>query len=94
VQRIHARRTAQRAEARAGRQCEHCGVAIAATRSPRRFCSDICRVKAYREAARERPQDARSASDPPAAKGLWRTAGARIAFLGRSSGGGVVGGGV
>ena len=37
--------------ARAGRTCQHCGKAIEAARSTRRFCSDICRVKAHREAA-------------------------------------------
>jgi hypothetical protein len=50
VRLMHAQRTAQRAAARAGRQCAHCGRVIEAARSTRRFCSDICRVKAYREA--------------------------------------------
>jgi hypothetical protein len=45
------KRTARRAEARAGRACEHCGVPIAAARSTKRFCSAICRVRHHREAA-------------------------------------------
>jgi hypothetical protein len=42
---INAARTARRAEARAGRMCEHCGTPIAAARSTKRFCSDVCRVR-------------------------------------------------
>jgi predicted nucleic acid-binding Zn ribbon protein len=58
----------QRAEARAGRTCEHCGVAIEVTRSDRRFCSDRCRVRAYhrrrhRQAARPKlPRPSRNFS--------------------------------
>jgi hypothetical protein len=48
----NALRTARRAEVRAGRVCEHCGVPIEAARSTKRFCSDICRVRhSRREAA-------------------------------------------
>ncbi len=51
----HAARTAQRAATREGRQCAHCGVPIEAARSTRRFCSNVCRVKAHRinEAAKK-----------------------------------------
>jgi len=45
---INAVRTARRAEARAGRVCAHCGIPIKATRSTRRFCSSLCRIRAYR----------------------------------------------
>jgi hypothetical protein len=38
-----------RQRARQGRTCEHCGAPIAAARSTRRFCSDICRVRAHRK---------------------------------------------
>lgn len=48
---VNAARTARRAEARANRVCEHCGVSIEAARSTKRFCSDICRVKAHRASA-------------------------------------------
>jgi hypothetical protein len=51
-QQINAARTARRAEARASRVCEHCGVPISADRSTRRFCSDICRVRAHRAASK------------------------------------------
>jgi hypothetical protein len=45
---INARRTAQRAEARAGRTCEYCGRAIEAARATKRFCSGLCRVRHHR----------------------------------------------
>lgn len=45
----NAARTKQRAEARTGRTCEHCGEAIEAARSTRRFCSDLCRVRAHHQ---------------------------------------------
>ena len=44
---VNAARMRQRAEARAGRKCEHCSVNINATRSTRRFCSDIVGVRAH-----------------------------------------------
>src|SRR5262249_46061687 len=44
----NAARTARRAEARAGRTCEHCGMAIEAQRTTKRFCSDIFRVRNHR----------------------------------------------
>jgi hypothetical protein len=47
LRRHRSARAQQRAEARAGRTCEHCGIAIEVTRSDRRFCSDRCRVRAY-----------------------------------------------
>ena len=50
-QTLNAKRDQQRAEARAGRTCEHCGVAIKASRSTRRFCSDLCRVRAHHQRA-------------------------------------------
>ena len=33
--------------------CEHCGMAIEAARSTKRFCSDICRIRAHHRRARE-----------------------------------------
>jgi hypothetical protein len=42
-----ARAPQRRAEHRAARTCEHCGIAIEVTRSDRRFCSDRCRIRAY-----------------------------------------------
>jgi len=45
---INAARTARRAETRAGRVCAHCGIPIRAARSTRRFCSNLCRIRAYR----------------------------------------------
>jgi hypothetical protein len=48
-QQLNANRDRKRAEARAGRTCEHCGVPIEAARSTKRFCSGICRVRAYRK---------------------------------------------
>ncbi len=44
----NAARAQHRAAARAGRTCEHCGVPIEAARATKRYCSDICRVRAYR----------------------------------------------
>jgi hypothetical protein len=44
-QQKNAIRMKRRAAARAGRVCEHCGTPIAAARSTKRFCSDICRVR-------------------------------------------------
>ncbi len=41
---VNAKRTARRAAARTGLVCEHCGQSFEASRSTRRFCSDICRV--------------------------------------------------
>ncbi len=38
----------RRAEARAGRLCNHCGGPIDAARSTKRFCSPRCRVAAFR----------------------------------------------
>lgn len=49
---INAARVRKRAEARAGRKCEHCGISITTARSTRRFCSDICRVRAHHRRAR------------------------------------------
>lgn len=43
-----------RREARDDRLCEHCGDPLEAARSTRRFCSDVCRVKAHREAVKAR----------------------------------------
>jgi hypothetical protein len=52
---INAARASMRAEARAGRSCARCGIPIKAARSTKRFCSDVCRVRAHRAAqARER----------------------------------------
>ena len=45
--RSNASRTWKRASARAGRNCEHCGTPIEAARSTRRFCSSLCRIRAY-----------------------------------------------
>jgi hypothetical protein len=45
---VNAARTARRAEARSGRVCEYCKAPIEAARSTRRFCSDVCRVRAHR----------------------------------------------
>lgn len=42
------RRTAQRSERRDGKRCEHCGEAFVAKRATRRYCSDRCRVAAFR----------------------------------------------
>ncbi len=41
-------RAERRAAARAGRTCGHCGMPIEAARATKRYCSDICRVRAYR----------------------------------------------
>jgi hypothetical protein len=48
---VNTARARSRAQARANRQCEHCGKPIEAARSTKRFCSDLCRVRAYRTAA-------------------------------------------
>lgn len=53
---FNAQRGQRRAKARAGRTCAHCGIPFEAARSTRRFCSDICRVKAHRNADRERQE--------------------------------------
>lgn len=45
-------RTLKRAEARAGRTCEQCGKTIEAARSTRRFCSDLCRIRAHHQQRR------------------------------------------
>jgi hypothetical protein len=47
--RSHASRAKKRAKARADRTCEHCGVAIEAARSTKRFCSDLCRIRAHHQ---------------------------------------------
>jgi hypothetical protein len=46
-------RAQQRAETPADRTCEHCGVAIEVTRSDRRFCSDLCRIRAHHQRQRQ-----------------------------------------
>lgn len=51
----NASRRRKRAEARADRSCEHCGAAIEATRSTRRFCSDLCRGRHHHERRRSLP---------------------------------------
>jgi hypothetical protein len=51
-QTVNPTRAKRRAEARADRKCEHCGKPIAAERATKRFCSDLCRVRHHREAAR------------------------------------------
>ena len=52
---INAARTVRRAEARAGRVCARCGIPIKATRSTRRFCSDICRLRWHRANSQAAP---------------------------------------
>jgi hypothetical protein len=42
------RRSQKRAEMRQWRRCQQCGEPIEAKRSTRRFCSDLCRVRAHR----------------------------------------------
>jgi hypothetical protein len=49
----NARRTKKRADARTVRTCEHCGAAIEAVRSTKRFCSDICRTRAHYQRRKE-----------------------------------------
>ena len=50
---INAARVMKRAEARAGGMCYYCGIAIKAARSTKRFCSDICRIRAHHQRARQ-----------------------------------------
>jgi hypothetical protein len=52
---VNPTRAKRRAEVRAGRKCEHCGKPIDAERSTKRFCSDICRVRAHRATAAAAP---------------------------------------
>jgi hypothetical protein len=47
---VNKSRDARRAEAREGRTCEHCGRAIEALRSTKRYCSAVCRVRHHRDA--------------------------------------------
>jgi hypothetical protein len=47
-QRASKRRSQAREKARAYRRCRHCGSVLAARRSTKCFCSDRCRVKAWR----------------------------------------------
>lgn len=49
--RVNKARTEKRAAARAERVCGHCGKPLDAARSTKRFCSDICRVRASRALA-------------------------------------------
>jgi hypothetical protein len=49
----HRKRDQQRAEARADRHCEQCGVTIEAARSTKRFCSGRCRVRAHHQRRKE-----------------------------------------
>ena len=42
------RRREERSEARQGKCCDQCRNPIEAKRSTRRFCSDLCRVRAHR----------------------------------------------
>ena len=70
---VNATRAKRRAEARAGRKCEHCGKPIDAARATKRFCSDIYRGRgAPRDTRREAREDGRrsnaknvSTSSPP-----------------------------
>ncbi len=48
-------RAERRAQARAGRVCGHCGAPIEAARATKRYCSDICRVRAYRAVDAHQP---------------------------------------
>jgi hypothetical protein len=50
---LAAYRKGTRAAARAGRNCAHCGAALACQRSTRKFCSAKCRVCAARVRARQ-----------------------------------------
>jgi hypothetical protein len=50
-------RAQQSAESRAERTCEHCGLAIEVTRSTRRFCSDLCRIRAHHQRHRQAADD-------------------------------------
>ena len=51
--RYHRARHQQRAATRPDRTCEHCGVALEMTRSDRRFCSNRCRIRVYRQRQRQ-----------------------------------------
>lgn len=63
---INAARAARRAEARAGRTCEHCGQSLVeAARSTRRFCSDICRVMWHHRSPDSDPRSSRVAGEKP-----------------------------
>jgi hypothetical protein len=53
----HRKRDERRAEARADRHCKHCGVPIEAARPTRRFCSDLCRIRAHHHRRREAADD-------------------------------------
>jgi len=58
---VNATRAKRRAEARAGRKCEHCGKPIDAARATKRFCSDIYRGRgAPRDTRREAREDGRA----------------------------------
>jgi hypothetical protein len=60
-------RTAQRAEARAGRHCATCGAALESQRSTRRFCKVACRVAHWRN------DNGRPPSAPPPAVAVTGT---------------------
>jgi hypothetical protein len=49
----YSKRDQRRTEARADRRCEHCGVAIEAARSTKRFCSGRCRIRAHHQRRKE-----------------------------------------
>jgi len=53
----HRERDQQRAEASARHTCEHCGVAIEGARPTRRFCSDLCRIRAHHQRSRQAVDD-------------------------------------
>jgi endogenous inhibitor of DNA gyrase (YacG/DUF329 family) len=42
------KRAEQRRAVREGRFCDHCGTSLTALRASRRFCSDRCRIAAFR----------------------------------------------
>jgi ferredoxin len=70
---VNPTRAKRRAAARAGRTCEHCGKPIDAARATKRFCSDICRVRAHRTDPQERQRkqadrERQKELDPLAAK--------------------------
>jgi hypothetical protein len=51
-----AAKSAKRAQARAGRNCLHCGQAIYARRSTKEYCSPKCRSAAHQAAGGTRPK--------------------------------------
>jgi hypothetical protein len=58
AQRQTAKRSMERREAREGTICPYCGTTFTGLRSDRRFCSDLCRVRAHRRSPEPSPPPA------------------------------------